>query len=319
MRRFSRAKSITRKEICFITHFLVRSFTSAGSADPHRGIPDQAFADRSPIYIDGMHVALTKFEKCAVFTAYLTVSGVLVGAAYYATRSNEPIPTAQPTSAAATVAVETPVELPKTVVIVPAPATQPTSPATLVPVPTTAVLPPVPSSPIDWPTADFTSPTTRPTTQPAAVVTIASPTTKPVDVVPVTQVVVHVAPAAPIIKPYAIDLPASRVTHLYISEIGTQPTWCELKLDPSQVSALANAITTIAERDHREADEFDHLATAAPKPEIALPWWRPAELIDPDLVVVSASTGTPWWIAMSRRTGRVFLYADKPVEFIAAR
>jgi hypothetical protein len=268
-----------------------------------------------------MRVALTKFEKCAVFAVYLTVAGMLVGAAYYAT-TTEPGPIATPSPAAPpTVVVDaTPAAVPKDVVIPPAPpATQPAPPVTLVAVPTSAALPPVPSSPIDWPTVEFTSVTTQPSTKPAAVATVAPPTTKPVEVMAAAPVVVHVAPPAPVVKPYAIDLPASRVTHVYISELGTQPTWCELKLDPPQVAALANAITTIAERDHHEADEFDHLAIAAPKPEITLPWWRPAELIDPDLVVISESTSTPWWIAMSRRTGRVFLYADRPVEFTAAR
>ncbi len=281
-----------------------------------------------------MSLKLSKFEKTIVFAVFIAVAGILVGSAYVFSTF---IPSKETATAATDSASDEPandveVLFPRSQM----PATQPASPLNLVAVPTAAALPPVAVKTVDWQAIENVSPATRPATQPAMViqsappadVAITLPSNKPVAAVissPTTNSAVLETPVDTItsvpapIKPYAIALPASRVTHMYASEIGQQPTWYELKLDSPQMAELATAANAIATVEHQEADEFDRLAVACPRPDLTLPWWRPSELIDPNLLVIAGQSGTELWIAMSRRTGRTFLYAFKPVDFTAAR
>ncbi len=284
-----------------------------------------------------MGVALSKFEKTLVFGGFIAVAGVLVGSAYVVSTFRWSGDNA--VVADSTEGPPSPVVDPAMASVQPA-ATQLASVLTLVAVPTAAELPPVATSPMDWRAIEIVSPTTQPATQPVmavaaatpparpaalvidlpntkpATLVIAAPATKPADAHPTS--VVQTPPPAPI-KPYAIKLPVNRVTHMYASETGSQPTWYELKLEAPQMAELTAAANAIATADHCDADEYDHLAVMWPRPELTLLWWRPAELIDPDLLVIAGPAGTELWIAMSRRTGRTFLYASKPVDFTAAR
>jgi hypothetical protein len=164
---------------------------------------------------------------------------------------------------------------------------------------------PTPAAPIIKVTVTQPTP---PATQPAVVVAIA-PTTVPAT--PPREPVAEVAP----IDPYTINVPASRVIHSFSSD-DTAACWCELKLDRPQLEALRKAVLSIDHPADVEPAEYDHLAELPPEPATPLAWWKPSELVDLDLISVSDDKSRYLWAAISLRTGRVFLYIDRPIAFI---
>jgi len=157
---------------------------------------------------------------------------------------------------------------------------------------------------------------------PVDAATVQSPAPKPAPEVakaviapPPAKTTAPVAVAEAPVEPYQINVSAARVIHMYTREEGDPACWYELKLDRPQVDLLKLTAMGYGEKSHAEVSEFDHLDTAAPAAPVTLAWWRPAELTDATQLSVMDQNRCQWWIAVSQRTGRMFLYANKPVNF----
>jgi hypothetical protein len=108
---------------------------------------------------------------------------------------------------------------------------------------------------------------------------------------------------------------ADRVVHMYCGEDRPAGYWYELKIDREQLARLRAGMIDSAAAHHAACDQLDHLALLPPAADVPLAWWRPDELVDIDLLCVSDQGQTLVWLAISQRTGRVFLYAREPIAF----
>lgn len=240
-----------------------------------------------------MSKTLGKIERIVLFCGFLVILAGLVGVAYLVTGQSPRTAAAMEPSAAFTPAAAPTTALPPQIVF--------------------ASDEPEPFNGDDWSWQAWPSSSRKSEIDQSEI-------QSPVLGADVKQALAATAPPRPTnetspIPSYAMNVPEGRVIHMYTGEGSDTSCWYELKLDPPQLDALRASAIKLAQTKGMEIDELDHLAELPPKADEAMRWWRPGDITDVNLLNLAGTQEDRMWIAMSRRTGRVFIFASRPVGF----
>ena len=136
---------------------------------------------------------------------------------------------------------------------------------------------------------------------------------KPEEVIEIKPVLL--AKPTSTVKPYAVPLISAKVIESIGDASDDMPYRYHVKIDPAEIELLRAMLAQAGRHDGLQADEFDHVAAEPAATD--LPWWKPAKLVDVSVMALAPKTDSTakLWSAISNKTGDVLVYSVKPVDF----